>query len=69
MLADTCSFHAFQKLVIILDVPETYRMILTLLYLFLFSTEFGLRIHTSAKSRRFKPAPEHLLYQAETLLC
>lgn len=49
----TCSFHAFQRSVTVFDVPEKHRMILTLCYPF-FTTELGLRIHTSLRNRSLK---------------
>lgn len=48
-----CSFHAFQRSVIVFDVPEKHRMILTLCYPF-FTTELGLRSHTSVRNRNLK---------------
>lgn len=48
-----CSFHAFQRSLIVFDVPEKHRMILTLCYPF-FTTDFGLRVHTSVNNRNLK---------------
>lgn len=48
-----CSFHAFQRSLIVFDVPERHRMILSSCYPF-FTTEFGLKIHTLVINRNLK---------------
>lgn len=53
VLADDCSCHAFQRSVIVFDVPLKHRMILTLCYPF-FTTELRLRIHASARNGNLK---------------
>ena len=61
-----CSFHAFQRSVIVFDVPEKHRMILTLCYPLFYNRTWLENSHFS-EEQKLETAPEHLLYEAETL--